>query len=181
MDSIERTDPTPVAERAPEIERIGGLIIRYALVLVIFWIGCLKFTAYESQNIFPLVSHSPLMSWVYAIFDLRSFARVLGTVEIIIALLIAVRPVLPKVSILGSLGAIAMFIITLSFLISTPGVVQPGYGFPALAGNPGQFLLKDVVNIGVAIWTLGESLRASGGKPSNWRKRKKDLLTRSAA
>ena len=129
---------------------------------------CLKFTPYEAVNVFPLVSHSPLMSWVYSIFHLQSFARALGTVEIIIALLLAVRPISPKLSILGSLGAIAMFIITLSFLFSTPGVIQPGYGFPALAGSPGQFLLKDTVNLGVAIWTLGESLRAVRAKSPNW-------------
>jgi len=93
-------------------------------------------------------------------FDLRNFSRVLGIVEISIALLLALRPISPKLSILGSLGAIAMFITTLSFMFSTPGVIQPGYGFPALSGS-GQFLLKDTVNIGVAIWTFGESLRAA--------------------
>lgn len=169
MAIIERTTLTTITAPGPKIERIGEWWVRYALVLVIFWIGCLKFTPYEAVNVFPLVSHSPLMSWVYSIFHLQSFARAVGTVEIIIALLLAARPISPKLSILGSLGAIAMFIITVSFLFSTPGVIQPGYGFPALAGNPGQFLLKDTVNLGVAIWTLGESLRAVRTRASNWR------------
>lgn len=166
METIEPHSPavaTRVIGPKSDIERIGGWILRYALVLVIFWIGCIKFTTYEAVNVFPLVSHSPLMSWVYSIFNLQSFAHALGIVEIIIALLIAVRPISPKVSILGSLGAIAMFLITLSFMFSTPGVIQPGYGFPALAGNPGQFLLKDTVLIGAAICTLGESLNAMRG------------------
>jgi uncharacterized membrane protein YkgB len=36
---------------------------------------------------------------------------------------------------------------------------------PVLSAQPGQFLLKDLVLIGVAIWTLGEALRgiASSG------------------
>jgi len=168
MAIVGRTTSTTLTAPEPKIERIGGWIIRYALVLVILWIGCLKFTAYEAHNVLPLVSHSPLMSWVYSIFDLRNFSRVLGTVEIIIALLLALRPISPKLSILGSLGAIAMFITTLSFMFSTPGVIQPGYAFPALSGFPGQFLIKDTVNIGVAIWTLGESLRAVRASSPNW-------------
>ncbi len=176
-----RMTPPSIAGRGPDIERIGGWLTRYALVLVIFWIGCLKFTAYEPVNVYPLVSHSPLLSWVYPIFHLLGFARVLGTVEIIIALLIAVRPISPKLSILGSVGAIGMFLTTLSFMFSTPGVVQPGYAFPALAGNPGQFLLKDTVNLGVAIWTLGESLRAVRGMSPSWQRRHEDNRTEPAA
>jgi len=168
MAIIEQTTSATLTAPEPKIERIGGWMIRYALVLVIFWYGCLKFTAYEAHNMVPLASHSPLMFWVYSIFDLRNFARALGTVEIIIALLLALRPISPKLSILGSLGAIAMFITTLSLMFSTPGVIQPGYGFPALAAYPGGFLLKDTVNISVAIWTLGESLRAVRANSPNW-------------
>ncbi len=54
-----------------------------------------------------------------------------------------------------------MFLITLSFLLTTPGVWQPGYGFPALSPSPGQFLAKDLVLLGAAIWTAGEALRAA--------------------
>jgi uncharacterized membrane protein YkgB len=33
-------------------------------------------------------------------------------------------------------------------------------GVPVLSALPGHFLLKDLVLIGVALWTLGESLEA---------------------
>jgi uncharacterized membrane protein YkgB len=33
-------------------------------------------------------------------------------------------------------------------------------GFPVLSVLPGQFLLKDLVLIGAALWTLGDSLGA---------------------
>ncbi len=104
----------------------------------------------------PLIVHS---WWAYDILDVRNFSRGLGVVEIAIALLIAAGPVWPKISILGSLGGTGMFLTTLSFVITTPGVWQAGYGFPALAGFPGQFLVKDVVLLGAAIWTLADSLR----------------------
>ncbi len=79
---------------------------------------------------------------------MRDFSRGLGVVEIATALLIAAGPVWPKLSIVGSLTGIGMFLTTLSFVITTPGVWQAGYGFPALAGFPGQFLVKDVVLLG---------------------------------
>ena len=53
-------------------------------------------------------------------------------------------------------GAVAV-----SFLFTTPGLTvgQLG-GIPILGAKPGQFLLKDIVLLGVALWTLGESLGA---------------------
>jgi uncharacterized membrane protein YkgB len=152
------------------IDKISAFVLRYGLVLVVFWIGCLKFTAYESKGVFNHASHSPLLAWAYHILDVRDFSRGLGTVEIAIALLIAAGPVWPKLSIAGSLGGIGMFLTTLSFVFTTPGVWQAGYGFPALAGFPGQFLIKDVVVLGAAIWTLADSLRrvaAENGTPPN--------------
>lgn len=145
---------------ARTLESVGGIAVRYGLVLVIFWIGCLKFTAYESQGVFKHASNSPLLSWAYTFVDIRGFSRALGIVELTIALLIAAAPVAPKASSAGSIGAIAMFLTTLSFLITTPGVWQPDYGFPWLSPSPGQFLIKDAVLLGAAIWTLGNSLLA---------------------
>src|SRR5437870_219490 len=141
------------------IDKISAFVLRYGLVLVVFWIGCLKFTAYESKGVFNHASHSPLLAWAYHILDVRNFSRGLGVVEIATALLIAAGPVWPKLSIVGSLAGIGMFLTTLSFVITTPGVWQAGYGFPALAASPGQFLVKDVVLLGAAIWTLADSLR----------------------
>ena len=141
------------------IGKISAFFLRYGLVLVVFWIGCLKFTAYESKGVFNHASHSPLLAWAYHILDVRDFSRGLGTVEIAIALIIAAGPVWPKLSIAGSPGGIGMFLTTLSFVITTPGVWQAGYGFPALAASPGQFLIKDIVLLGAAIWTLADSLR----------------------
>ncbi len=142
------------------IDKLSAFVLRYSLVLVVFWIGCLKFTAYESKGVFNHASHSPLLAWAYHILNVRDFSRGLGVVEIAVALLIAAGPVWPKLSVVGSLGGIGMFLTTLSFVITTPGVWQAGYGFPALAASPGQFLVKDVVLLGAAVSTLADSLRS---------------------
>jgi uncharacterized membrane protein YkgB len=141
----------------PELlTRLGHLISRYGLVVVLAWIGFGKYVKMESR---VLIEHSPLMSWVYDVFSVTTVARALGTMEILAALLIALRPVWPRVSAAGSALAVVLFLGTLSFLFTTPGVVWThAAGLPVLSGMPGQFLLKDLVLIGVALWTLGDAL-----------------------
>ncbi|APE14501.1 YkgB family protein [Mycolicibacterium pallens] len=139
---------------------VGALAARYGLVIVIGWIGALKFTDYEAHGIQPLVANSPFMSWVYGIFSVTAFSTVLGVVEIATALLLAVKPWWPKVSVLGSVMAVGLFLATISFLVTTPGIWEASAGgFPALSST-GQFLIKDVALIGLAAWTLGDALRA---------------------
>jgi uncharacterized membrane protein YkgB len=62
---------------------------------------------------------------------------------------------------------VVLFMGTLSFLFTAPGVVAThAAGIAVLSAQPGQFLLKDVVLIGVALWTRGDSLRAIAGQAS---------------
>jgi len=145
-----------------QVEAVGRELTRYGLVIVVGWIGLMKFTAYEAEGIRPFVANSPLMSWVYGLISVRGFSAMLGVVEVTIALLIAARPFSPRVSVLGSALAVGMFLTTLSFLVTTPGVWEPSAGgFPALSGKPGQFLIKDLALLGIALWSLGESWKAS--------------------
>jgi uncharacterized membrane protein YkgB len=141
---------------------VGRELARYGLVAVVAWIGLMKFTGYEAEGIRPLVAHSPLLSWVYELMSVRAFSAVLGGVEVAIALLIAARPFSPRASAVGSALAIGMFLTTLSFVVTTPGVWEPSAGgFPALSAMPGQFLIKDLALLGISLWSLGESWQAS--------------------
>jgi uncharacterized membrane protein YkgB len=142
------------------IEDVGKAIVRWGLVVVLAWIGGMKFTAYEAMGIQPLVAHSPIVGWMYNFLSVRSFSTMLGFIEIGTAVLISLRSVSPKASAVGSVLAIGLFATTLSFLISTPGWEPTLGGFPALSAMPGQFLLKDIVLFGAAVWSLGESLKA---------------------
>jgi uncharacterized membrane protein YkgB len=140
------------------LTRLGHLISRYGLVVVLAWIGFGKYVKMESR---VLIEHSPLMSWMYHVLSFTAVARALGTMEIVAALLIALRPLWPRASAAGSALAVVLFLGTLSFLFTTPGVVAFHVaGVPVLSALPGQFLLKDLVLIGVAVWTLGDSLAA---------------------
>ena len=50
---------------AASLDRAGFFAIRCALVLVLFWIGSLKFANYEADSIVPVVANSPLTRFFY--------------------------------------------------------------------------------------------------------------------
>ena len=147
-------------DRLVSLLQAGGThLTRYSLVLVFVWIGGMKFTNYEAEGIRPFVENSPLMSWLYQIFSVSQFSAILGVIEIAVGLLIATRPVWPRLSAYSSLAAAAMFVGTLSFIVTTPGW-EPSLGFPALS-VPGQFLLKDAVLLGASFWLAAEAWQAA--------------------
>src|SRR5882672_4347031 len=78
------------------IKKLGEFLIRYGLVMVLGWIGAMKFTAYEAAGIKALVETSPLMSWMYKLLSLQATSNIIGFAEISAALLIAIRPLSAK-------------------------------------------------------------------------------------
>jgi len=54
-----------VYEHASKLDRVGMTLLRLGLIVVLFWIGGLKFADYEADGIVPLVANSPLMSFFY--------------------------------------------------------------------------------------------------------------------
>jgi reactive chlorine resistance protein C len=142
------------------IDTVASLLGRYGLVVVIGWIGALKFANFEANQIQPLVANSPFMGWLYDIFSVYTFSALLGVFEVAAAVLLAIKPLFPKLSIVGSVQAIVLFLATISFLFTTPGIGEPaGGGFPALS-LIGEFLLKDIPLLGLSFWTLADAIRA---------------------
>jgi len=77
---------------AEQLEAAGRHSLRYGLVLVLLWIGGMKFTAYEAEGIAGLVANGPLMLWAYQLLGTWPFSAALGIAELLIAVLIAARP-----------------------------------------------------------------------------------------
>ncbi len=150
-----------LVQRSPlageRIAVFGRYFVLYALAVILIWVGGLKFAAYEAMAVQGLVTESPLLSWLYDIFDVRSFARILGSAEILAGVAITLRPVAPLLSALGGAVATVLFAGTVTFLFTTPGVYQEA-GFPQLSPMPGQFLAKDLLLFAAAIWVVGDSL-----------------------
>jgi reactive chlorine resistance protein C len=159
------TQPTPAGIEGvfnvAVLDTIAAVLGRYGLVLVIGWIGVLKFAHFEAHQIAPLVAHSPFMGWLYDFLPEYTFSALLGFFELAAAILLAIKPFAPRISIFGSLLSIVLFLSTVSFLFTTPGVGEPaGGGFPALSLT-GEFLLKDVPLLGLSFWTLTDAVTAA--------------------
>ena len=174
---------------AASLDRIGMGLMRFALVLVLVWIGALKFAKYEADSIVPLVANSPMMSFFYhhPTPEYRTHMNkegelnvahrqwnesngtypvsyALGIVIVSIGLLIALHPFLPQLAAVGSFLLILMACTTLSFLVTTPEVWVPAlgdsvHGFPYLAGG-GRLIIKDSIMLGAAVVTLADSAKA---------------------
>jgi len=141
------------------LARIGGWAITFALSIIFLWFGILKFTAYEESGVAGFIMNSPLIAWLHALFGIAGGAMFLGVFEILTGLLIAARIVDSRLSIVGGAMGMITFFITLSLMLSTPGVIQPGFSGPfAISAVPGQFLLKDLVSFCACVWVLGISL-----------------------
>jgi uncharacterized membrane protein YkgB len=174
---------------ASRLDRVGMGLLRLGLVVVLIWIGALKFAKYEADGIVPLVANSPVMHVFYhhPAPEYRhymnkegelnaehrqwhegngtyAFSYGLGTVIILIGFLIALYPVLPQVSAIGSLLLVFMTFTTLSFLVTTPEAWVPAlgdstHGFPYLSGV-GRLVVKDAIMLGAAVVTLADSAKS---------------------
>jgi reactive chlorine resistance protein C len=146
---VRRSDPLMTRR----IGAIGLGVSRYGLAFLLVLIGSYKFFTFEAEGIRPLVGSSPLLGWLYEVFDVQATAALIGTFEVAVGALICARRWTPRVSGYASLVARSMFLVTLSFLVTTPGALSPMSPFQ-------QFLLKDLVLLGTALFTAAEALSA---------------------
>jgi reactive chlorine resistance protein C len=155
----------PAGERLRRLEAgLAGAAmatLRYGLVVILLYFGAFKFTEIEAQGIEPFVRHSPLLGWSYSVASLRTVSAAIGLAEIAVALAIASRAWSARVCLLGSLGAVGTFLVTLSFLFSTPGIWLnvPGFALP-VPNELGAFVIKDVFLLGAALASAAEALAA---------------------
>ena len=173
---------------AASLQHTGIHITRIGMVIVLLWIGGLKVFRYEAVGIVPFVANSPTMNFFYK-YDSPEykkhmnkegeykpeniawhkenntylFSYGLGALIVLIGLLIALYPVFPAVSALGSFMAFIMSLITLSFLITTPETWVPPLGdtesgFPYLSAA-GRLVVKDVIMMGAAVATMAQAAK----------------------
>jgi uncharacterized membrane protein YkgB len=176
-------------ELAARLDRVGVIVTRIGLVVVLVWIGGLKAFRYEADGIVPFVANSPFMSFFYhaPAGEYRQhmnregelvpanrewhesngtylFAYGLGSIIVLYGVLIALHPWFPRVAAVGSFLVFAMSLVTLSFLITTPECWVPAlgsseHGFPLLSGA-GRLVVKDAIMMGAALVTVADSAKA---------------------
>jgi uncharacterized membrane protein YkgB len=133
------------------VQNTGSAMLRYGLVGILLMIGATKWTPAEAEAIRPWVADSPFLSWIYHVASVQGGSEIIGSVEIIVAVLIGVRRWFPDATVAGSVLAGGMFLITLSFLVTTSNQSPDAQGF----------LMKDFFLLGAAVWSAGEALQAS--------------------
>ena len=87
--AVERTGLQPLGR---SIAAFGDHVLRFSIVIVLGWIGAMKFTAYEAGAIQGLVASSPLTAWLYGVFDLQTTSNLIGSIEIATALALVLAP-----------------------------------------------------------------------------------------
>jgi reactive chlorine resistance protein C len=143
--------------RGQRLQTLGAGMLRYGLTFLLLLFGTFKFFQFEADAIQPLLTHSPFLAWLPATLGVRGSSALIGLVELTAALGIAVGPWFPRLGALAGLTATATFLTTLSFLVTTPGVLAPG-------SDAGGFILKDLVLLGAALHAAGTSWLAAGAR-----------------
>lgn len=112
----------------------------FPVFLVLAWIGGMKFTELEAKGIEDLVANSPFMSWLYAFFDVQTTSDLIGVYDIIALVLLGLGLHYRQFLIPGMLMSGAVFVVTQTFLFTTPGA----FSGETLITGTGQFLIKDL-------------------------------------
>lgn len=132
---------------------IPFLVTSIGMIVMLLWAGAYKMTAPGAEGIIPLVSNSPLVSWHFKLFGPYIGSDLIGTTEIVAALLMITGYLKPKAGIVGGLIASVMFFTTSSMLITTPGSTVSIHGIRYMSFI-GLFLFKDVISLGVAFYLI---------------------------
>ncbi|RXM40829.1 hypothetical protein BOQ62_03680 [Chryseobacterium sp. CH21] len=127
-----------------QLSKIGYYISLFGAALILLWIGIFKFTPTEAAAIKPLVENHFLTFFVYKIISVQAVSNLIGTIEIIIALLLIFSAKFAVLKKYAGIGMIVTFLVTLSYLFTTPGVWKVVDGVPVTD----FFILKDLMLLG---------------------------------
>src|ERR1700744_3583733 len=129
------------------------LVSSIGMIVMLLWAGSYKMTAPGAEGIIPLVSNSPLISWHFKLFGPYIGSDIIGTTEVIAAILMITGYFKPKAGIVGGLIAKLMFFTTSTMVITTPGSTISVHGIRYMSFL-GLFLFKDIISLGVALYLI---------------------------
>jgi len=142
---------------AKSFKTIGQFIFRYGLALIFIWLGILKFKNSEADYLKDILQNSSLFGWMLKYVTSYTFSLIIAYLQIGIGILLAIKPIAKKLSLVGGLLAVLVLGISVLTLFTSGYVWQTGYGFPELS-KVGQSILKDLLLFGAAAWCVGDSL-----------------------
>ncbi len=116
----------------------------FPVILVLLWIGGMKFTLLEAKGIEGLVSSSPLMAWMYGFWDIQTTSNLIGVYDILALSLVILAIFQQKLLMPAVLMSGAVFAVTQTFFLSFSGALSS----ETLLTTTGHFLIKDLWFIG---------------------------------
>lgn len=128
-------------------QNLGFYISLAGTVLILLWVGYYKFTPTEAAAIQPLVSNHPLTYWMYNIMSTQLVSNFIGIFEITTAILILVGLKYKIIAKIASIAVMVMFLMTISYLFTTPGTWKNVDGVPIT----NFFMLKDIMYLGFGV------------------------------
>lgn len=135
-------------------------IIRVSMAAIFFLLGYANWCEYEVHEIIPfarhglLVTHGPLIMWMYPVFGIRGSTCFLGVSEWAFGALLFAGFWNKQLGMFGALGSLATFITAVTIIPFMPDAwVASAGGFNVMTGNI-AFLMKDVVLLAVSFYLL---------------------------
>ena len=126
---------------------LGFYVSLFGTVLILLWVGAFKFTITEANGIKDLVINHPLTFWMYDVFSIQMVSNLIGSFEIIVAILLLIGLKNKIVGQIAAVGLIIIFLMTLSYLFTTPDTWKTVDGLPIT----NFFILKDIMYLGFGI------------------------------
>ncbi|MFD0792011.1 DUF417 family protein [Mucilaginibacter litoreus] len=136
-----------------DLKKSGYILGVISTITVLLWIGIFKFTPGEAAAIKGYVSNSFLMSWLYNVTSEQGASNIIGIYEITSAILLIASFWNKKLGLIGGYLTASIFLGTLSFLITTPGVWRISDGIPVTD----FFVIKDFAFLAVALQVIGKN------------------------
>ncbi|WP_285057698.1 DUF417 family protein [Pedobacter ginsengisoli] len=133
------------------LKSIGYKLGVIATIVVLVWIGLLKFTPSEAAAIKGYASNSFLMNWLYSLASDQGVSNFIGIFELITAALLIVSFWNDKAGRIGGYLSAVIFLTTLSFLATTPVIWKQMDGIPVTD----FFVVKDLAFLAVSLQVLG--------------------------
>lgn len=116
-------------------------------VIILIWVGLFKFTAVEAGAIKGLVENHFAMGWMYKVMTVQQVSNCIGIFEVVTGIGLLLSLFFKKIGFYAGFASALIFVTTLSFLITTPGVFKSVEGFPVTD----FFILKDIPYLAISL------------------------------
>ncbi|WP_345989202.1 DUF417 family protein [Chryseobacterium sp. Chry.R1] len=134
------------------LNKTGYNLAVIGTITVLIWIGIFKFTPEEATAIKGYISNSFLMNWMYRFSSTQGVSNIIGSYEIVTAILLILSFWNKKVGLVAGYLTATIFMGTLSFLLTTPGIWRLSNGILITD----FFVLKDIAFLAIALQIIAK-------------------------